>query len=177
MDGQGRFFRRTRPQYEAFPASSFDSVKSRGATGNGVSDDSDAVQATINANVNTGRIVYFPAGTYVFYKTVTVPPGVRIIGEAWSVIMAGGTTSFQNELQPQPVLKVGEPGQVGNVEISDLMFATKGAQPGAILVQWNIKQGSQGGAGMWDSHFRVGGTTGTNLQVSFFLPKTFMFQS
>lgn len=48
------------------------------------------------------------------------------------------------------------------------MFASKGAQPGAILVQWNIKQGSQGGAGMWDSHFRVGGTTGSNLQVRAF---------
>jgi hypothetical protein len=130
-----------------------------------VSDDSDAVQATINANVNTGRIVYFPAGTYVFYKTVTVPPGVRIIGEAWSVIMAGGNSFFQDQMNPRPVLQVGTPGQQGNVEISDLMFATKGAQPGAILVQWNIRQGSQGGAGMWDSHFRVGGTTGSNLQV------------
>ncbi len=153
------------------------------------------MQATINANVNTGRIVYFPAGTYVFYKTVTVPPGVRIIGEAWSVIMAGGNSFFQDQMNPRPVLKVGgkelflelnlkisesrsqiiknkfffnvllDPGQTGNVEISDLMFATKGAQPGAILVQWNIRQGSQGSAGMWDSHFRVGGTTGSNLQV------------
>ncbi|XP_037024340.1 probable glucan endo-1,3-beta-glucosidase ARB_02077 [Bradysia coprophila] len=165
LDSQGRFFRRTRPQYESLPASYFDSVKHRGATGNGVSDDSDAVQATINANVNTGRIVYFPAGTYVFYKTVTVPPGVRIIGEAWSVIMAGGNSFFQDQMNPRPVLQVGIPGQQGNVEISDLMFATKGAQPGAILVQWNIRQGSQGGAGMWDSHFRVGGTTGSNLQV------------
>lgn len=107
LDAQGRFFRRTRPQYETLTASYFDSVKTRGATGNGVSDDSDAVQATINANVNTGRIVYFPAGTYVFYKTVTVPPGVRIIGEAWSVIMAGGNSFFQDQMNPRPVLKVG----------------------------------------------------------------------
>lgn len=79
----------------------------RGATGNGVSDDSDAVQATINANVNSGRIVYFPAGTYVFYKTVTVPPGVRIIGEVWSVIMAGGNSFFKDQMNPRAVLKVG----------------------------------------------------------------------
>lgn len=78
-----------------------------GARGDGVSDDSDAVQAVINANVNNGRIVYFPAGTYVFYKTVHVPPGVKIIGEIWSVIMAGGNSVFQNEEHPQPVLKVG----------------------------------------------------------------------
>lgn len=78
-----------------------------GATGNGVSDDSDNVQRAINANVNSGRIVYFPAGTYVFYKTVTVPAGVRMIGEAWSVIMAGGNSHFQNQMSPQPLLKVG----------------------------------------------------------------------
>jgi len=165
LDAQGHFFRRTRPQYEAYSASYFDSVKDRGATGNGYSDDSDAVQATINSNVNSGRIVYFPAGTYVFYKTVTVPPGVRIIGEIWSVIMAGGTSYFQDEMNPRPVLKVGDPGQTGNVEISDLMFSTKGAQPGAILLQWNIREASQGSAGVWDCHFRVGGHAGSNLQV------------
>ena len=31
--------------------------------------------------------------------------------------------------------------------------------PGAIVVEWNIAQpdGIQGGAGMWDSHIRLGG--------------------
>lgn len=57
--------------------------------------------------MNSGRIVYFPAGTYVFYKTVTVPPGVRIIGEVWSVIMAGGNSFFKDEMNPRAVLKVG----------------------------------------------------------------------
>jgi glucan 1,3-beta-glucosidase len=79
--------------------------------------------------------------------------------------MAGGS-AFSDEMNPQPMLKVGEPGQTGTVEITDLFFATKGAQPGAILVQWNIKQSSQGAAGFWDCHFRVGGTTGSNLQVA-----------
>ncbi|KAJ6648844.1 Glucan 1,3-beta-glucosidase, partial [Pseudolycoriella hygida] len=165
LDAQGRFFRKTRPQYETLPSSQFDSVKAHGATGDGVSDDSDAVQATINANTNNGRIVYFPAGSYVLMKTVTIPPGVRIIGEVWSVIMAGGSSYFQDEMNPRPVFKLGEPGQVGNVEITDLMFSTKGAQPGAILVEWNIRESTQGGAAMWDSHFRVGGSSGSDLQV------------
>lgn len=51
-----------------------------------------------------------------------------------------------------------------------MMFGTKGAQPGAILVQWNIRAASPGSAGMWDSHFRVGGTTGSNLQVRIVFP-------
>jgi glucan 1,3-beta-glucosidase len=45
------------------------------------------------------------------------------------------------------------------------MFSTKGAQPGAILVQWNIKGSSAGAAGMWDTHFRVGGFKGSELQT------------
>jgi glucan 1,3-beta-glucosidase len=63
------------------------------------------------------------------------------------------------------MLKVGEPGQTGSVEIADFMFSTKGAQPGAILVQWNLKGSAPGAAGMWDAHFRVGGFAGSELQV------------
>jgi len=37
---------------------------------------------------------------------------------------------------------------------------------GAIVVEWNVKQTTQGGAGMWDSHIRLGGAAGTNLQAS-----------
>jgi len=78
--------------------------------------------------------------------------------------MAGGASTFQDANNPQPVLKVGEPGDTGSVEITDIIFSSKGAQPGAILVQWNIKQESQGSAGIWDSHFRVGGSAGSELQ-------------
>lgn len=140
-----------------------------GAQGNGITDDSDAVQAVINANAKNGKVVHFPSGTYVFFKTVKVPPGVRIVGEVWAVIMAGGASTFQDANNPKPVLQIGEPGDTGDVEITDIMFGSKGAQPGAILVQWNIKQGSQGSAGMWDCHFRVGGTAGSNLQVLIYL--------
>ena len=31
-------------------------------------------------------------------------------------------------------------------------------------MEWNIAQTSQGSAAIWDSHFRVGGAAGTNLQ-------------
>jgi glucan 1,3-beta-glucosidase len=45
-------------------------------------------------------------------------------------------------------------------------FSTRGPAPGAIVMEWNIKGSSQGSAGMWDSHIRLGGTAGTNLQSS-----------
>lgn len=53
---------------------------------------------------------------------------------------------------PKAMLSVGNPGDVGEVEMQDLMFTTKGATPGAILVQWNIKASKPGSAGIWGMH-------------------------
>jgi hypothetical protein len=54
--------------------------------------------------------------------------------------------------------KVGNPGDIGAVEISDLVITTTGGSAGAIGIEWNIKQSAQGSAGMWDVHVRLGGT-------------------
>lgn len=78
--------------------------------------------------------------------------------------MAAGTV-FQDANNPVPMLQVGEPGQTGSVEITDFMFSTKGAQPGAVLMQWNLKGSQPGNAMMHDVHFRVGGFAGSELQV------------
>jgi len=131
--------------------------------GDGVTDDTDAIQALFDS-VSSGDVVYFDHGAYVITKTVKVPANIRITGEIWPLIMAGGSTSFQDPSNPQPVFQVGQPGDVGSVEISDLIFETQGPQPGAILVEWNVGESSQGSVGMWDVHFRIGGTAGTQLQ-------------
>ncbi|KAJ7768008.1 exo-beta-1,3-glucanase [Mycena olivaceomarginata] len=67
---------------------------------------------------------------------------------------------------PKPVVQVGGPGSSGLVEITDIIFSTIGPAGGAIVVEWNVKQTTQGGAEMWDSHIRLGGAAGTNLQAS-----------
>ncbi len=51
-------------------------------------------------------------------------------------------------------ISVGNPGDSGIVEISDLLFTVQGATQGAILVEWNVHESTQGSAGMWDCHFR-----------------------
>lgn len=47
------------------------------------------------------------------------------------------------------MLKVGNAGDVGDVEMQDLLFTTQGPTPGAILVEWNIKARSPGTAALW----------------------------
>ncbi|KAL8756253.1 MAG: hypothetical protein Q9184_004569 [Pyrenodesmia sp. 2 TL-2023] len=161
---KGTVFERSKPQYESVPSSSFVSVKSAGAKGDGTTDDTAAIQAIFD-KATADQIVYFDHGAYIITSTVKVPKNIRITGEIWPLIMATGPT-FADQSKPTPVFQVGQPGDTGAVEMSDLMFETKGPAPGAILMEWNIADpaNAPGSSGMWDVHFRIGGTAGTELQ-------------
>lgn len=63
-------------------------------------------------------------------------------------------------------MQIGAEGDIGVIEIQDLLFTTVGHTAGAILMEWNVAQSSPGSVAMWDSHFRVGGAKGTNLQAA-----------
>jgi len=86
---------------------------------------------------------------------LTVPAGTRLVGEGWSVI-AGKGEKFQDQEHPKVVVRVGKKHSRGVTEITDVLFTTVGPTPGAIVVEWNVRQpeGFQAGAGMWDSHIR-----------------------
>ena len=161
MDGS-KIFERSKPQYENVPSSSFVSVKSAGAKGDGVSDDTAALQSAMNS-LTSNQILYFDHGAYVVTSTVKVPSNIKMTGEIWPLIMASGT-AFASQESPAPVFQVGQPGDTGAVEMSDLIFETKGPAPGAIMVEWNVAETSQGASGMWDVHMRIGGSAGTSLQ-------------
>ena len=158
----GKVFERSKPQYESVPASSFLSAKANGCKGDGTTDDTAAVQALFN-KATKDQIVYFDHGAYVITSTVKVPKDIRITGEIWPILMASGS-NFASASSPTPVFQVGQPGDSGAVEMSDLIFSTKGPVPGAILVEWNLAESSQGASGMWDVHMRIGGSAGTELQ-------------
>ncbi|KAJ1548042.1 hypothetical protein HK405_004347 [Cladochytrium tenue] len=165
LTSSGKFYERSKPQYETLAASEFVSIKTAGAKGDGVTDDTAAIQKALNA-LTTGQVLFFDHGAYVVTSTVTVPRHAKIVGEFWPLIMASGS-AFTNEYNPTPVFRVGDPadGQTGGaVEISDLIFETIGSLPGAILMQWNVGMDTQGASGLWDVHFRIGGTAGTQLQ-------------
>lgn len=74
-------------------------------------------------------MVYLPHGTYIISDTLQIPSGTRLVGEAWSVI-AGSGPLFSDPLCPNVVVRVGEKGSLGTVEISDIIFTTLG--PGKV---------------------------------------------
>lgn len=166
-NGGNTFFERSRPQYEQVDVSNIVSVKSLGAVGDGRTDDTARIQSILNSNANSGKIIFFDHGVYLVSNTITVPVNTRIIGESWAVIMADGA-AFKNMANPTPVFKVGNAGDVGYVEITELLFQTRGPQPGAIMMEWNSRDpaGQQGVNGIWDVHFRIGGSAGTLLEAA-----------
>jgi hypothetical protein len=164
LDSSGKIFGRTHPQYATYAVSQFVSVKDNGAKGDGITDDTAAITAVFNQYAGC-KIIFFDAGTYIVTSTITIPAGTQVVGEAWSVI-AGKGAAFENQNNPQVVVRVGAANSQGIMEITDMLFTTVGPAAGAIVVEWNVAQpsGQTGGAGMWDSHIRLGGAAGTNLE-------------
>ncbi|KAL5612692.1 hypothetical protein BROUX41_004219 [Berkeleyomyces rouxiae] len=163
LDNDRNFVTRSKPQYQDVDVSAFISVKDKGAVGDGITDDTAAIQKIFDETTDD-QIVYFDHGAYLITDTIEVPKNIRITGEIWPLIMAGGDKSFKDQANPKPLFRVGKPGDVGNVEITELMFETAGAQPGAIMMEWNLESETASKSGLWDTHFRIGGSAGTQLQ-------------
>ncbi|CAG8197391.1 unnamed protein product [Penicillium olsonii] len=161
--GSTRYYTKSKPQYAASPVASFVSVRSAGARGDGSTDDTTAIQSALTSAAAANKILFFDQGTYKVTRTLYVPPGSRIVGEAYSVIMATGGT-WSSITRPVPVIQIGQPGQSGSIEWSDMIVSTAGSTPGAVLIEWNLA--ATVGSGMWDVHTRIGGFQGSQQQVA-----------
>ncbi|KAI6371097.1 hypothetical protein MCOR25_004031 [Pyricularia grisea] len=160
-----RWYTKAKPQYETLPVSSFITARSVGAKGDGSTDDTNALQNAINTAQQQGLVLWIDHGIYRVTGTITIPAGSKIVGESFPVIMSSGSF-FADMNNPRPVIQVGATsGTVGRVELSDFMVSTQGAQAGATLIEWNLASTGEP-SGMWDVHTRVGGFTGSNLQVA-----------
>ncbi|TBU39254.1 beta-1,3-glucanase [Dichomitus squalens] len=166
LDSAGRIFGKTHPQYANYAPDQFISVKSQGAKGDGQTDDTAAIQNVLN-QFSGCKIIFFDAGVYVVTNTITIPAGTQIVGEAWSTILGSGS-AFTDYNNPRPVIQAGTAGSTGVLEITDMIFSTRGPAAGAVVVEWNVHDpaGQQGAAGTWDTHIILGGKDGTNLQAS-----------
>lgn len=164
LNAEGNFYVRSKPQYGSVPLSKFLSARDLGATGDGETDDTDALNAAILQAKKEGKILFMDAGYYKVSSTIYIPPGSKIVGEALaSVILSAG--EFFNDINaPKVVVQIAQPGEQGTIELSDLFVSTQGQQAGAILFEYNLAAYGEP-AGLWDVHTRIGGFAGSNLQT------------
>jgi len=158
------YYTRSKPQYVNEPVSNFLSARSEGCKGDGVADDTDALNKLIAKAAKSGKIVFLDAGYYRVTSTIFIPEGSRITGEAYPIILSSGKF-FANEAEPKPVVQIGKPGSRGAVEWSNTIVSTKGYQPGAILIEYNLASPTSRPSGLWDVHVRIGGFAGSELQL------------
>jgi hypothetical protein len=132
------------------------------------------IQTVIRAAANSSYIAFLDAGYYRVTDTIFIPPNTRVMGEGLATVIMGAGEKFSDPNNPRPVVQVGNPGDVGFVEISDLIVSTQGPAAGAIMIEYNLNTPaaenmcSPGSppSGMWDVHVRVGGFTGSHQQVA-----------
>lgn len=119
---------------------SFINVMDFGATGDGATDDTAAIQAAQTASESTGQIVYFPVGTYKITSTITNSTTTAIRWQS----DGGGQLSFSN--YPSAVLEfTGAASGDNMLEMGDntllvirgLVFTTSDS-----TVSWNIIKSS-----------------------------------
>jgi glucan 1,3-beta-glucosidase len=165
VDAAGNYYTRSKPQYGAVPLSSFLSARGLGAAGDGVTDDTAALNAALLQAKAEGKILFVDAGFYKVTGTIYVPPGSKIVGEALASVILSSGEYFNDINNPKPVVQVAKPGEQGSIEWSDFFVSTQGQQRGAILIEYNLGTYDATPAGLWDVHTRIGGFAGSDLQT------------
>ncbi|KAK3291179.1 pectate lyase superfamily protein-domain-containing protein [Chaetomium fimeti] len=159
------FYERSKPQYENVPLTEFVSARAAGAKGDATTDDTDALNALFASAAADDKIVFLDAGMYLVTDTLRIPAGSRIFGEAFPVLLSSGP-AFASAAAPRAVVRVGAAGDTGRVEWSNTIVSTRGAQAGAVLIEYNLASAPSAPSGLWDVHTRIGGFAGSELQLA-----------
>jgi hypothetical protein len=115
----------------------FASVRDFGATGDGVTDDTDAINRALyqlycrENNSQIRRSLFFPAGTYLISDTIIVPTYAKLYGEGANhsiIMMSSGSTpdyvARYGDSRQQTGVNIGTNGAAPpqNIEISSMSF-------------------------------------------------------
>ena len=124
-------------------------VKDFGAVGNGIVDDTVAIQIAINSISSKGGIIFFSNGTFKISSTISIPFS--------NIILQGNGADFYHDI-PQ--------SQGSN---SDTIFLWSGASGGTMIFV-NSPSGAtltkQSGCGIRNITFQSNGTAGSGLIIS-----------
>jgi hypothetical protein len=167
----GRYPVVTAPQYPNATIHDVINLKDRAQNGgqtlhgDGVSDDTAALQVALTTAAAQGKIAYLPYGIYRVQNTITIPCNTRLVGNGWSTISGYGP-AFSNEFNPTPVVQVGNAGETGIAQIQDMRFTVGEQLPGAIILQFNMAGSQPGDVSIHNSLITVGGTRDTEIDCS-----------
>ena len=64
------------------------------------------------------------------------------------------------------MIRVGDPGEVGVAEFTDMLFTVADVLPGAILVEVNMRGANQGDVSFHNSHYRIGGAADSKTETA-----------
>ncbi|KAJ5999469.1 Pectin lyase fold/virulence factor [Penicillium sp. IBT 35674x] len=160
-----KFFTKAQPTYTEYGTADVVNVKSVSGfpvKGDGLTDETASLNAILKQNAENCKITYFPFGVYRVSDTIFVPVGTRIVGEAWAVISGFGD-AFKDAKNPKAVVKLGNPGDVGLIEIQDMRFSVGEILPGAKVLEINAAGQQPGDVGLWNTVVMVGGTAETSI--------------
>ncbi|ORY64384.1 glycoside hydrolase family 55 protein [Pseudomassariella vexata] len=164
VDGLGSFYRFAPPTYQEYGVDQFINVKDVAGlpvAGDGTTDDTANLQKIINQYAGC-KILFFPYGIYLVSDTLFFPIGSRVFGEAWSQISATGSR-FWDPTKPVPMVKVGNPGDVGVAQFNDMLLTVADVLQGCILLEVNMAGANPGDVAFHNTHFRVGGANGSKV--------------
>lgn len=133
-------------------------VYTYGAKGDGVADDTKAIQAAIDASDE----VFLPQGTYRITAPLVLRPATALIGEVLSNLAADGNApAWGDAANPQPLLSL-PAGGASAPQLADLILTVINANAsGCVLLDWQ----SGPGTGAWDVHWRMYFAAHTLLHV------------
>jgi len=126
------------------------SVKDYGALGDGVSDDTAAIQAAINAVLGTsGGALFFPAGTYKITAKLVIP-----LAYGWRMFGASRHAAVIKQFTANTPIFSLETNNIHSFEITELQFTWNAVQPATNTSAVAIKFGT-GTAGANFYNFQI----------------------
>jgi hypothetical protein len=129
------------------------------AKGDGVTDDTDAIQSATGKNLEAQRTIFFPTGAYLVSKPIEWknPSGVFYSHTSWRGEGVGKTIirlkdkspDFQDEAKPQPLIRTGSNGNKGDgsgdaahdIYLQDFTVEIGEGNPGIIAVDYLASNG------------------------------------
>lgn len=138
LNSNSDYFTMKPPTYSQYSANQFVNIKEVNGLpvmGDGVTDDTSNINSILQQFAGC-RIIYFPAGTYIVTNTIFVPAGSIIVGDAYASAISAVGSQFWNPDAPVTMFQVGNLGDVGVAQISDMVFTVADVLQGCKLVSW-----------------------------------------